>query len=229
MNAATLGFAILCTGVKSVSTEDIVAMCRRAAASLGTYKARLTKEERVGGKLSSPHVIDATVRDTPLSLLLEFVGGPKAGRRILYNPEIDPKRMRAKEAGFLGLVPIWLELDSPLTRLDTNHPVTDLGFAALIDLLEREAQKARPFGGHVREDEGRDATGAWCMRFVAPPGATGLAAASVRACIDEQLELPTRIELFDEKGTLLERHVYDRIQPRVSVDPSLFTPRGARL
>jgi hypothetical protein len=211
---------------RSTAPETLIGLGRRAAAALGTYRVRLVKEERVRGTLLGPQTIEATVREQPRALRLEFVSGPKAGRRVVYDEQVAPGRIHVREAGLLGFMPVWLDLDNPLTRTDTNHRATDVGFVALFDLIDREMDRARPHGGHRREDHGFDANGHWCASYTAPAAARHAIAQRVRLCTDPRTLLPMEAELFDTAGALLERHRYQALRP--NVEPSSFALGGAR-
>ena len=125
------------------------------------------------------------------------------------------------ELGKIG-ASLWLDVDGGLAHGDTNHDVTDLGFASLLDLIERDLRKAAPHGGHGRQDEGFDAAGNYCLTFTAPAGVVGLYAARTRLCTDPRLAVPVQIEVQDGAG-FLERYDYAQVRPQQTVDPLLLT------
>lgn len=210
-----------------LDTSRLIAIGRRSVAQLGTYRARLTKVERVDGELLEPQVMRMEIRETPFALRAEVLEGPGKGRRLLYNEELRAKDLRVREAGFLGIAgAVWVGIDSGLTRGDTNHRISDLGYGPLLGLLERDFEKAK--GQHSREDEGFAKDGAWCMRYTAPPGVKGLYADQARVCFDARLGLVSRVEVF-RKGELFERHDYQLLASRLSLGDGAFTPEGAGL
>jgi hypothetical protein len=160
---------------------------------------------------------------------LDFKSGRNAGRRVLYNVDIRKNEVRVKEGGALGLVGgLWLDLDNALTRLDTNHRATEIGFSALLDLVEGDLKEALAKGAeHTRTDEGVDATGTYYSVFSAPPDVLSLYAVSTRIGFDPVLSLPTFVEVHDTVG-LLETYRYSNAEP-VTVDATFFTLRGAKL
>ncbi len=214
--------------LQATSVDDLLARGRRTLQGFGVYGARLTKRERVRGDLLPAQVLDLVVRDQPLAARVVFAEGPAKGRKLLYNAELRKDEMRVREAGPLGLFAIWLSLDSGMARRDTNRSVTDLGFAALLRLLQGDLDRARPHGGFARTDEGFDAQGAYCLRFAAPAGATGLAGDRSRICIDPLLGLPVKSEVW-RKGELFESYAFEQIRPRLQVDSDYFTPEAAGL
>jgi len=213
---------------RSLGSGEIVALGRQTLGSLGVYQARVTREERVRGRLHGPDVVEVTVREKPRAVLLDFVAGAHKGRRALYNAELRAREMLAREAGVLGLFSMWLALESSLAHRDTNHSITDVGFGAMMDAMQAEQAKASALGGFNRNDEGFDARGLFCMLFTAPTGAKGLYAAQLRYCVDGKLGLPMKIEVFDEHGRR-EYVEYHNLQVRLSVREDFFTPADAGL
>jgi uncharacterized protein DUF1571 len=207
--------------LRQTSTDELLRLGREGVRRLGTYRARLTKQERVGGRILPWQTLQIVVQPAPGALRLEYVQGPKAGRIVLWNAR-RPAEILVREAGLLGIVSVWLDLDGSLARGDTNHRATDLGFGPLLDLVERDVRGAAAAGGHQRHDDGFDAAGHYCLTFTAPPGARGLYAEQTRLCIDPQLGLPVDIEVRDRTG-FLERFRYTDVRPHQVVDAALLT------
>jgi hypothetical protein len=213
---------------RSLSVAEIVALGRRSLASLGVYQARVTREERVRGHLYGPDVVEVTVREKPRAVVLVFVAGEHKGRRAFYSVELRPRHMLARESGVLGLISMWLSLDSSLASRYTNHRITEVGFGAMIDVMQADQDKAAAAGGFHRSDEGFDGRGLYCMFFVAPAGAQGLYATRLRYCVDGMLALPMKIEVFDDKGRS-EYVEFENLQTRMTPAKEFFTPKGAGL
>ncbi|HEX7501448.1 MAG TPA: DUF1571 domain-containing protein [Polyangia bacterium] len=211
---------------RSLSVADIVALGRQSLAGLDVYHARVIREERVRGHLYGPDVVEVTVREKPHAVLLEFVAGTHKGRRALYNAELRPHEMLARESGILGLFAMWLSLDGSIARRYTNHTIAEVGFGPMIDVMQAEQTKAATAGGYRRSDEGFDGRGLYCMFFTAPTGAKGLYATRLRYCVEGKLGLPMKIEVFDENGRR-EYVEYQDLQKRLPVKKEFFTPQGA--
>jgi hypothetical protein len=208
--------------------ETLLALGRQGVAALGAYRTRLTKRERVRGKMLPDQGIDLTVREKPRALRIEFVSGPGAGRRVLYDETQRAGEIRVREGGVLGFAGgVWIGLDNPLTRAETNHRATEVGFAMLLDLIERDLRAAAAHGGHTRGAQDFEPSGAFAAEFVAPPGATGLYARKCRLAFDLTRSLPVGIEVHDGEG-LLEVYRYADIAP-FSPPPDFFTLRAAKL
>ncbi len=213
---------------RALDSAQFIALGRKALAGLGVYRARLVKSERVGKRTCGPDVVEITVRENPRAVLVDFVGGQHKGRRALYNVQLRPHEMLARESGILGLFPLWLSLDSGLARRDTNHSIAEVGFGAMMDLMQRDQTNAAAAGGYRRQNEGFDARGLYCILFSAPPGARNLYAKRLRFCVDGGLGLPLKIEIFDDQG-LRERVEYLDLHAHLTLPSDFFTPKGAGL
>jgi len=206
--------------LRATPPGELLALGREGLRRLGTYRARLMKEERVGGKVLPAQTLELLSQPRPRALRLEYIEGPAAGRKVIWT-ENRPKELLVREGGLLGVMSVWLDVEGRLAHRDTNHQVFELGFAPLLDIIARDLDKATAQGGHQRHDEGFDAAGDYCMTFTAPPGAAGLYAQRTRLCIDPKLAVPVEVEVSDQKG-FLERYRYTHIRANQKVDRRLF-------
>jgi hypothetical protein len=224
---AELPRAELLVFYQHMTQADLLALGRKALAGFGVYRARASKDERVDGHTRGPDVIDTIVREEPRAVLLDFVGGPHKGRRVLYNAELRPRQMLARESGMLGFISVWLSIDSWLARRDTHHRITEVGFGAMLDIMAKDLARVRPAGGYQRQDEGFDAHGRYCIFLSAPPTSQGLSAERLRFCVDAGVGVPLRIEVYDALGL---REYLDYRDLQLHLDPdSLFEPAHAGL
>jgi len=203
------------------SPEALIAGGRESVRKMGTYRARLVKTERINGEVCPAQTIDILVRSSPRAVRLEFIAGPKSGRRVIWREDNRPSEILVREGGIMGLTSLWLDSSGSLARRDTNHAVSEIGFANLLDVMERDLAKGKSQGGHVWKDLGLDANGIYQVEFIAPPGARGLYAQRTRFGIDPNLHVPVDIEVFDAQG-FLERYQYKNVRTRQSYKPSDF-------
>lgn len=205
----------------SMSTAQLLSVGRAAATQLGSYSARVVKQERVGGKLLDPQTIDIVIRGSPFGVKANFVGGPAKGRRVLYDSAVKKDEMRVKEAGLLSIAGhVWVGVNSSLARGDSNHPITDFGFGPVVRLLEETFAEAEPLGGFARSNDGFDAQGRFCHTFIGPKGGEKLYATKARICFDTVLAVPVLLEIDDIKGPL-ERYSFADVKQVNKPDFSL--------
>lgn len=217
-------------GLAAVDDDELLRRELAAVAALGTYRMRFTKNERKPRGMTGVQVMELLVRQSPsFAVVGEVVAGPSLGRRFLYNAALRTDELRVREGGLFGVVGgLWIGVDSSLARTDTNHPITNLGLAPILNNVAKDFARGAALGGHTRVDEGFDADGAWCMRWRAPPGALGLYCTQSFFCVDPRTFLFTRAEISDEKG-VFESLRFEIIAQNLRVPDAAFTPEGAGL
>lgn len=211
----------------ALTPAQLVALAHQALRSMGSYEAELVKQERVGGKMLPAQTLRVGVREAPLAVRMEVIAGPSKGRRALYNSQLRPRQVRAKESGFLGIAgAVWVDIDGSLARGDTNHPITDTCFGSMLRLIDADIKAGEAAGGLQRHDEGFDAEGLYCLRMTAPKGAKTYAARA-KLCFDPVLRLPLSMEIEDAKGPLEKFH-WQKVKPRAFTDAD-FQPDAMNL
>lgn len=209
---------------KAMTAAQLVALGKDALHGMGSYEAELTKQERVKGKVLPAQTMLLEVREQPFAVRLQVVDGPAKGRKVLYNAALKPGEIRAKEGGMLGFAgALWLDKDGSMAKGDTNHAITDLGFANLLRIIEGDVKAADAAGGMKREDLGFDADGLYCIKTTPPAGVKAYASQS-RLCFDPVLALPVKVEVDDAHG-FLERFAFKKVKPR-SLGEADFQPKA---
>ena len=204
----------------ATTPAELIVLGREGVRRLGTYRARLLKQERVGGKLLPAQTMEVIVQSSPAAQRLDYVEGPKKGRHVIWTYK-RPTEMLVREAGILGIASLWIDLSGSLAHGDSNHNVTELGFGPLLDLVSSDLRKGTAQGGLIRRNQGFDGSGCFWMEYTAPPEAKGLYAQRTRLCVDAKLGLPVKIEVHDTRG-FLERYEYSNVRPNQKVDQSVF-------
>jgi len=188
---------------------------------LGTYKYRMVKRERVGGVLLEAQEITTYVREEPWAVRLQYVKGPAAGRQVTYNPVARKDDFRVREVGLLSIAgPMWIALDSPFAKTDSNHTARDASISSLLKRLAFDLERGKKLGGFSTVHEGFNADGAYCMLFTPPKGTGGTVFdhSRTRVCADLEGGVPAVVEGFDDRGNLLEQYLIDRVEPTTLPD-----------
>lgn len=129
----------------------------------GSYSARMSKQEVVGGELLPEHVIWMKCRQKPFSVYLSWETGDP-GREVLYIEGQNNGRLLGHDGGWKSRLPSFsLSPESSLAMRDARYPVTRAGIGGLIDLMieahETDLQTGRysqcDYEPHV-EFDGRD-------------------------------------------------------------------------
>jgi hypothetical protein len=212
--------------LRDTPPEVLLAVSERAIDALASYTYVMAKQERVQNRLLDEQVIHVSAKERPFAVRLEFLRGPASGRVVLYNRSVNPGQFRVREAGFLRIAgPLWLPLDSPFAKGDSNHAANDAGLGSLVRRLRRELARATLQGGVRVTDEGWSPAGHYCQLYVMPNGGKGFGSARTRLCTDPALGVPVRVESYDGAGSLTERFVFSDIK-RQSLSDAVFDPLG---
>ncbi|MBW2524375.1 MAG: DUF1571 domain-containing protein [Deltaproteobacteria bacterium] len=128
---------------------------RRGVDELAQYTTTLLKRERLDGKMQGEETIAIKVRHEPLAFHMKWLAGPFKKREVLYNDALyGPGKIRVREGGLLGVMPVTIGVDSAVARRGTKHLVTEVGLKPLVDLVDREYRKAAPAGDIQRKNHG---------------------------------------------------------------------------
>ena len=212
-------------------TDDWVMLetSKRALAEIACYTATVEKQERIDGKLGTAEVIALKVRHAPAALHLRWLAGPHKGRDLVYDPErFGPDKVRAREGGLLGVLPVTIGLDSSLARRGTRHRLTEVGLLPLVQMMEREHLRGAERNEIVRRNLGiseLDGRPVYRVERTMPrdPGRGYYAYRSVhRSDYLRALEVELQVFGFDEQ--LAERYTYRDIDTTAHLGDEDFDP-----
>ncbi len=208
--------------LRNTPPELLLNLSAQAIVALGPYQYIMVKQERIRGTLQGEQTIRTSIQEDPSAIRLEYLKGPSAGRKLIYNSTVKKNEFRVRESGFLAIVGrIWIPLDSDLTRNDSNHTVAEAGLGSLVRRLQADQKRA---GTKISvEYEGWNAAGHYCSLYVLPDGGKGFDNAKTRVCTDVQAGVPMKIEGFDASGGLIERYAFSDLKP-FTVEKNTFDP-----
>lgn len=127
----------------------------RGVDEVAQYTTTLVKRERIDGKLQPEETIALKVRHQPLAFHMKWLAGPFKKREVLYNEtRYGAGKIRVREGGLLGVMPVTIGVDAAVARRGTKHRVTEVGLKPLVELVEREYAKAAPAGDIDRKNHG---------------------------------------------------------------------------
>lgn len=214
--------------LRAMSVDELLETAARRIQELGTYASTLEKQERVDGTLIATQVIKVVVREKPFAVRMEYEKGPGKGRRVVYAADsAHPKEIRVREAGLFSLAgALWIDVDSSLTRKESNHPVTDMGLGALVRLVRKDAEVYQ-HQGFTRTDEPLAGSRQFCTRLAPPAAGAPGNAPTTRMCFDVETGIPTTLVVTDVGG-VRERYVWKDVE-RKSPGRDFFTPKAAGL
>lgn len=215
--------------VDQMPTEALMAVGERSIAEVNSYQATLEKQEKLNNsKLPAPQIMQVAIREKPFAARLEVVGGPSKGRKVVYDSVANPKEMRAREGGMLGIAgALWIGIDSGLAKGDTRYEITAVGLNALMKLVRRDFELVKKAGGTLTKKtlglNGRE----YCAEYTPSVAAAGLHSQKTKLCFDVISALPSFIEVNDKNG-VIERYRWKDVKP-FTPDADYFTPKAAGL
>ncbi len=165
----------------------------------------MSRQERVGGELQPAEDVRLSIRRDPQAVRLEWLDGPSMGREVIYNAG---GLMQVNMPG--SLVPrISLPPDSPLALKNSRHPISEAGFATIVEQVAANLRAVE--SGQVSADrfsygglEPPEPGAPLCHKIlrVTPSGETWT------VCIDDQTKLPYMVLAVAPNGELLERYLF---------------------
>jgi hypothetical protein len=208
--------------LQTTKPDVLLALSMQAIKAFGPYQYIMVKQERINGSLQNEQTIRTTIREDPNAIRLEYLKGPAAGRKIIYNSTVKKDEFRVREAGLISVLGrLWIPMKSDLTKGDSNHTVAEAGLGSLVRRLQADGARA---GDRIGvKHEGWTASGHYCSLYTLPDGGKGFDNASTRVCFDPKIGVPMKVEGFDPKGDLLERYAFSELKP-IALDETTFDP-----
>lgn len=208
--------------LKTTPPSVLLALSAQAIRSMGPYEYTMVKSERINGSMQGEQTIKTIIQEEPNAIRLEYLKGPSAGRKLIYNSKVKKDEFRVREPGILSVIgKLWIPMKSDLTRGDSNHTVAEAGLGALVRRLQADGSRAGE--RIVVKHEGWTATGHFCSLYTLPDGGKGFDNASTRVCYDPIVGVPMKVEGFDPKGDLIERYAFSGLKP-FTIDETTFDP-----
>jgi outer membrane lipoprotein-sorting protein len=190
------------------------------------YTALYEKEERAISN-GERQTIRLAFRK-PLDVRLEWVNDKgKVDQIAVYRRGHNDGKVVARRSGFLGGLAGTVTLD-PHDRLalqDSRHPITEVGLGHIIERVSEALRRSQIAvrGVHETVLDGRPA---YQFDLEATSGASVLGVEGARrgvVWIDRELKLPVRVDVFDAKNTLLERHRFKDLRVDVGLTDKTFS------
>ena len=220
-----------------------------ARRSVRDHTCVLIKRERIGGVLSDYQYMIAKSRYhrqrdqrtvVPLSIYLHYFGPTKLkGRKVIYVAGQNDNKMLVRNGGRrFGFVKVRIDPDSKAALRESHYPITELGIDNVIQRLLQRAEQdiaADPDGENTKVEFFRDAkiNKRPCVRVrvTHPERQADLSFHRAEIFVDDQLQVPIRIEAYDwpretdEDPRLIEEFTYTNLKLNVGLKATDFLPR----
>jgi hypothetical protein len=180
--------------------------------SLKTYQVKISRTERVNGRILPDEQIVLSIRRDPKAVRLEWADGPNQGREVIYSSRIDDKSLfvhMPKSA--IPLPTMKIPVDSAMVMKNSRHSITEAGFDTTIQSLikaqdgSHKAELGRLAYRGVEKPPGLDRPSHVFTRH-APSGETWT------VFLDTNTMLPCMVVAKDAAGELNERYIYHEVR-----------------
>jgi hypothetical protein len=202
---------------------------KRKYTGIKTYSAVLFKQERLGAKLQDVETISMKYREKPRGIYMKWTDGPWKGRELVYSElALGTGKVRVRETGVLGIIPVTLPVDSEIAKRGSNHMVTEIGLKNLLDMIEFDFRKADPKHELGRKNYGFvDVDGHRCyqMESILPRDKSkGYYCYRMTHYIDFIRSLEIKAEVYNWDDQLQESYLYTQIQINPGLTDQDFDP-----
>ncbi len=216
------------------------------------FTCRLTKRERIDGRLQDHSYINMHVREEamlgtrvvrPLSVLLEYLSPSEiAGRKVLFVAGQNDNKMLVRKGGKrFSFIIIDLDPLGPSAQQESLIPITELGFKQQLgrtirvlehDILVDHAGE----NSKVEHIKGASINDHSCqvIRITHPQPQDGLQFFQANMYVDSQLHVPIRIDAYGwpaqagQEPPLLAEYTYTNLRLNVDLSDALFEPAVLR-
>ena len=217
--------------------KQAIADCQRKFAAIDDYSCTFLKRERVGGRLTSLHVMSLKARTKPTSLYLKFQK-PNKGREAIYVEGRNGGRMLAHDVGIGRFLAGTMHLDprGSMAMENSRHPITEAGIGSLIETVARHwTAELTPEESKVAMQSNMLVGKIPCsmIESIHPSRDKKFLFHKVRLFIDQEHGLPVRFEAYDwpkDKDAapeLVEEYTYLDLRVNTGLKEQDFDPDNA--
>ena len=198
----------------SPDARTILAQCESQLRALDTYQVRMSRMERVGGRLQPEEEVILSIRRDPKAVRLEWATGANQGREVIYSTRRDERSLFVHmPSSAIPLPTMKIPVDSPMVMKNSRHSITEAGFDTIIANL-RKALDQKPSS----KTEGGESIYQGLER---PPGLDHPSHRFTRRSpsgetwtvyLDARSMLPCMVLAHDATGELEERYIYHEVR-----------------
>ncbi len=200
---------------KAVAQDPRVILARSEAKlkTLATYQVKMSRVERVDGRLQPEEEVVLSIRRQPKEVRLEWASGPSQGREVIYSTRIDDRSLFVHMPKSAIPIPTMkMAVDSPMVTRSSRHSITEAGFDTIINNLRKSvdqtdaantAQGRAAYRG-LEKPPGLDRP-SHVFRRQSPSGETWT------VFIDARTMLPSMVVATDPSGQLDEKYIYHEV------------------
>jgi hypothetical protein len=193
--------------------QAILAQCEAKLQSLGTYQVKMSRVDRVDGRLQPEEEVILSIHRDPKEVRLTWESGPSQGREVIYSTRVDARSLfvhMPKSA--IPLPTMKMAIDSPMVTRNSRHSISEAGFDTIVENLRKSVDQV---------DAANTAQGRAAYRGIEkPPGLDRPSHVFTRRSpngeswtvfIDARSLLPSMVIAKNPSGELDEKYVYHEV------------------
>jgi hypothetical protein len=197
----------------TVDARSILAKSEAKLGSLATYQVKMSRVERVDGRLQPEEEVVLSVHRQPKEVRLQWASGPSQGREVIYSTRVDDRSLFVHmPRSAIPLPTMKMAIDSPMVTRSSRHSIKEAGFDTIIANLRNSVDQV---------DAANTAQGRAAYRGIEkPPGIDRPSHVFTRRSpggetwtvfIDAKTLLPSMVVAKDSSGQLDEKYVYHEV------------------
>ncbi|MHB1561362.1 MAG: DUF1571 domain-containing protein [Isosphaeraceae bacterium] len=190
--------------------RSLLAQSEARLRKLDTYQVKMSRVERVDGRLQPEEEVILSVHRQPREVRLEWASGASKGREVIYSTRVDDRTLYVhmpKTA--IPLPTMKMAVDSPMVARSSRHSIKEAGLDTIVQNLRNsvdqvDAANAAQGRAVYRGREKPPGLDQPCHVFTrkSPNGETWT------VFIDARTLLPRMVVAKDPKGQLDEKYIY---------------------
>jgi len=215
------------------STEDWVFIDtgKKKYDTIKGYTCILYKQELLEDGLQGVEKILVKFREKPQGIYMKWLDGPWKGREALYSEKaLGAGKVRVREAGFLGVIAVTLDVTDSLAQRGSNHMMTELGLKYLLGLIEENYRAAIKNNDVKRNNHGivdLDGTRVFKMETIlSKDKSKGYYCYRMYHYIDFKKSLEIKAEVYNHDDQFSESYYYTQIQLNPGLTDRDFDPKN---
>jgi hypothetical protein len=212
--------------------EALLAKFFAAADQVADYRMIMDKQQRTNGELPPVERMQVEHRRSPDCRYMRWIGERNNGREMIYCPDRYDGMIKVHNGGLMSLITVSLDPDGERITKNQLHRISESGLFAMTDMVRKDndyirqhPELAPPQLSH-REIAGAASTCIDMERGADMFKAYHLGRQSI--CLDDHLNLPTELQLWNADGELMEHFTYSNYAVNIGLTDVDFDTKNGR-
>ena len=212
--------------------ESLLAKFFAVSEQVNDYRMVMDKQQRIDGELPPVERMEVEHRRSPDCRYMHWIGDRNKGREMIYCPDRYNGMIQIHNGGLMSLITVSLDPDGDRIAKNQLHRISESGLFVMTDMVRKDDEYIRQ---HPELDpprlSHREVAGAASTCIEMERGADMFKSYHLGRqliCIDDQLDLPTELELWNTDGELMEHFTYSHYAVNVGLTDADFDTKNQR-